>query len=118
MTSSSNSTKSSNPQPSWRDEAAITVMKTTLRMKLLKTLEIGYNSVLLRKVRHLFAWWEIDLMCSKQTRFARAKLFIDILTSKMTTSTFMTFINALDNAILHSELLQAYVEECNCVTKT
>ena len=117
MNSLSNSMKSSNPLP-WRDEAAITVMTTTLRMKLLKTLEIGYNSVLLRKVRHLFAWWEIDLMCSKQTRFARAKLFIDILTSKMTTSTFMTFINALDNAILHSELLQAYVEECNCVTKT
>ena len=100
----------------WKDKAAITVITTTARIKLLKTLNVDANSILLKKMKYLFAFWEIDMICSKETRLARVKKFLDLLTSKMTTSLFMKFINSLDEEDFSRELLEAYAKEGGYIT--
>ena len=103
---------------SWKDEAAIAVITKTMRIKLLKTLNIDGDSILLKKMKHLFAFWEIEIICSKETRLVRVKKFIELLTSKMTTRLFMTFIDSLDDKNLANELLETYMKEGACIAQS
>ena len=98
----------------WKDKAAINVMTTTARIKLLKTLNVDDDSILLKKMEHLFAFWEIEVISSKETRLARVKKFIELMTSRMTTKLFMSFIDSLDDKNLAKELLEIYVKEDAC----
>ena len=96
---------------SWRDKSACNAISKTLRMKLLRSIDINYDSCLISELKPYLTQCEIENICNKVNRVSRVKTFIDTITAKMTTEVFLLFVKSLKDTKLESEVLEAYVAE-------
>ena len=96
---------------SWRDKSACNVITKTLRMKLLRSIDINYDSCLISELKPYLTQCEIENICNKVNRLSRVKTFLDTITRIMTTEVFLVFVKSLKDTKLESELLEAYVAE-------
>lgn len=93
---------------SWKDEAAVNVITRTMRVQLIKTLDIEKGSTMMKNMAKQFNANDIDYICCSPSAFARARRFIDVLSDRMTTELFSIFVHTLDDWVLQEEILQAY----------
>ena len=89
----------------WRDDAAVNVILHTKRMFLLDKLEIDNDFMV--HFNEILAKHEMDYIKSRSTPLHRAKSFIEILATKLTTDVFYHLLCVLPNA-LRREVFQAY----------